>query len=154
MAVYINQINKRRAAEEAAIAEINEKTGKRLGLLGSKRVVPQNDESALRQVLEALGITDYDMIYPHPGIYHIALSAVYSGNRPPVRVSCGSRHGDEYGIDYIVFITVKGGEVYPVPVYVYQLVNELYVPFVVLVERFFMHRGIAVGAAVKIHRIL
>ena len=61
MAVYINQINKRRAAEKAALAEVNEKTGKRLGLLGNKRAVPQNDESALRQVLEALGITDYEL---------------------------------------------------------------------------------------------
>ena len=61
MAVYIKQINKRRAAEKAALAEVNEKTGKRLGLLGNKRAVPQNDESALRQVLEALGITDYEL---------------------------------------------------------------------------------------------
>lgn len=61
MAVYINQINKRRAAEKAAMAEVNEKTGKRLGLLGKKRVVPQSNESALRQVLEALGITDYEL---------------------------------------------------------------------------------------------
>lgn len=61
MAVYINQINKRRAAEKAAMAEVDEKTSKRLGLLGKKRVVPQNDESALRQVLEALGITDYEL---------------------------------------------------------------------------------------------
>ena len=61
MAIYINQINKRRAAEKAAMAEVNEKTSRRLGLLGKKRVVPQNDESALRQVLEALGITDYEL---------------------------------------------------------------------------------------------
>ena len=61
MAVYISQINKRRAAEKAAMAEVDEKTGKRLGLLGKKRVVPQNNESALRQVLEALGITDYEL---------------------------------------------------------------------------------------------
>ena len=61
MAVYINQINKRRAAEQAAMAEVDEKTTQRLGLLGQKRVVPQNDESALRQVLEALGITDYEL---------------------------------------------------------------------------------------------
>lgn len=60
MAVYINQINKRRAAERAALAEVNEKTNKRLGLQGGKRVVPQNDESALRQVLEALGVLDYE----------------------------------------------------------------------------------------------
>jgi NHLM bacteriocin system ABC transporter ATP-binding protein len=43
------------------MAEVNEKTNKRLGLLGKKRVVPQNDESALRQVLEALGIQDYEL---------------------------------------------------------------------------------------------
>ena len=61
MAVYINQINKRRAAEQAAMAEVNEKTTRRLGLLEKKRVVPQSDESALRQVLEALGITDYEL---------------------------------------------------------------------------------------------
>lgn len=43
------------------MAEVNEKTCKRLGLLGGKRIVPQNDESAIRQVLEALGIADYDL---------------------------------------------------------------------------------------------
>ena len=61
MEVYISQINKRRAAEKAALAEVNENTSKRLGLLDKKRVVPQDDESALRQVLEALGITDYEL---------------------------------------------------------------------------------------------
>ncbi|MCR4921833.1 MAG: ATP-binding cassette domain-containing protein [Bacteroidaceae bacterium] len=61
MSEYINQINKRRAAEQAAMAEVNEKTTRRLGLLNKKRVVPQNDESALRQVLDALGITDYEL---------------------------------------------------------------------------------------------
>ncbi|MBO4906328.1 MAG: ATP-binding cassette domain-containing protein [Bacteroidaceae bacterium] len=61
MAVYLNQIEKRRTAEKAALAEVNEKTSQRLGLLDKKRVVPQNDESALRQVLEALGVTDYEL---------------------------------------------------------------------------------------------
>ena len=61
MAVYINQINKRRAAEKTALAEVNEKTAQRLGLPSQKRVVPQSNESALRQVLEALGITDYEL---------------------------------------------------------------------------------------------
>ena len=61
MAVYINQINKRRAAEQAAMAEVNEKATQRLGLHGGKRVVPQSNEHALRQVLEALGITDYEL---------------------------------------------------------------------------------------------
>ncbi len=61
MAVYISQINKRRAAEKAALAEVNEKTIERLGLQQKKHAVPQNNESALRQVLEALGITDYEL---------------------------------------------------------------------------------------------
>ena len=61
MAVYISQINKRRAAEKAALAEVNEKTIERLGLQQEKHAVPQNNESALRQVLEALGITDYEL---------------------------------------------------------------------------------------------
>ena len=61
MAIYINQINKRRAAERAAMAEVNEKTNERLGVLGKKRVLPQGDESALKQVLEALGILDYEL---------------------------------------------------------------------------------------------
>ena len=52
MAEYINQINKRRAAEQAAMAEVDEKTTRLLGLTSQKRVVPQNEESALRQVLE------------------------------------------------------------------------------------------------------
>ena len=43
------------------MAEVNEKTIRRLGLQAKKRAVPQNDESALRQVLEALGITDYEL---------------------------------------------------------------------------------------------
>ncbi len=61
MAIYLNQIQKRRAAEKAALAEIEEKTSQRLGLWGHSRAVPQNDQSALRQVLEALGVTDYEL---------------------------------------------------------------------------------------------
>lgn len=61
MAIFLNQIYKRRAAEQAAMAEVNEKTSRRLGLQGEKHAVPQTDESALRQVLEALGITDYEL---------------------------------------------------------------------------------------------
>ena len=61
MAIYLNQIEKRRAADKAALAEVDEKTSERLGLIGRKRPVPQNDESALRQVLEALGVTDYEL---------------------------------------------------------------------------------------------
>ena len=61
MDIYLNQINKRRAAERTARAEVIEKTNERLGLHGRKRTVPQNDESALKQVLEALGIQDYEL---------------------------------------------------------------------------------------------
>ena len=61
MAIYLNQINKRRAAEKAALAQVQEKTGERLGLLQRKRIVPQDNESALRQVLDALGVTDYEL---------------------------------------------------------------------------------------------
>ena len=43
------------------MAEVDEKTSRRLGLRTGKRVVPQNDESALRQLLDALGITDYEL---------------------------------------------------------------------------------------------
>lgn len=61
MAVYLNQINRRRAAEKAMLNEAADKTGELLGLQHHRRSVPQNDESALRQVLEALGITDYEL---------------------------------------------------------------------------------------------
>ena len=61
MAIYLNQINKRRAAERAARADVDEKTNERVGLIGKKRVLPQDDESALRQLLEALGIVDYEL---------------------------------------------------------------------------------------------
>ena len=61
MAIYLNQIEKRRAAEKAALAEVDERTSQRLGLHRRSRAVPQNDQSALRQVLEALGVTDYEL---------------------------------------------------------------------------------------------
>ncbi len=61
MAIYLNQINKRRAAERAARADVDEKTNERLGLIGKKRVLPQDDESALRQLLEALEIQGYEL---------------------------------------------------------------------------------------------
>ncbi|MBR6423213.1 MAG: ATP-binding cassette domain-containing protein [Bacteroidales bacterium] len=61
MAIYLNQIEKRRAAERAAMAEVEEKTSQRFGLPGRRRAVPQSDEHALRLVLEALGVTDYEL---------------------------------------------------------------------------------------------
>ena len=43
------------------MAEVTEKTNQRLGLRGGHRVVPQDDVRALRQILEALNITDYEL---------------------------------------------------------------------------------------------
>ena len=42
------------------MAEVTEKTNQRLGLRGGHRVVPQDDVRALRQILEALNLTDYE----------------------------------------------------------------------------------------------
>ncbi len=61
MELYISQIKKRRAAEQAAIAEVDQKTYERLGLQGNPRVLPQDDQHAMRQLLEALGVTDYEL---------------------------------------------------------------------------------------------
>lgn len=61
MAIYLNQIEKRRAAEKAALSEVEEKTSQRLGLFRRASAVPQDDQSALRQVLDALGVTDYEL---------------------------------------------------------------------------------------------
>ena len=61
MAIYLNQIEKRREAERAALSEVREKTARRLGLRHEKNAVPQSDDSAMKQVLEALGITDYQL---------------------------------------------------------------------------------------------
>jgi NHLM bacteriocin system ABC transporter ATP-binding protein len=61
MALYIDQIKKRRQMEEAALAEALEKGARRMGFQQKKIVVPQNDESALRQLLDALNIRDYEL---------------------------------------------------------------------------------------------
>ena len=61
MSIYLSQIERRRAAEKAALAEVAEKTAQRMGLHGYKRPVPQNDQSALRQLLDALDVTDYEL---------------------------------------------------------------------------------------------
>ncbi len=61
MELYISQIKKRRAAEQAAMAEVDQKTYERLGLQGNPRVLPQDDQHAMRQLLEALGVTDYEL---------------------------------------------------------------------------------------------
>ena len=59
MAVYINQIKKRRQLEKARLTEIMDLGAKRLGFIRKKRVVPQDDESALKQILDALNVKDY-----------------------------------------------------------------------------------------------
>ena len=61
MAVYINQIKKRRQIDQARLAEAVERASQRMGFRHKKRIVPQDNKSALRQVLEALGVTDYEL---------------------------------------------------------------------------------------------
>lgn len=61
MAIYLDQIEKRRRLEEAAMNEALAEAGQRMGFKGRKRIVPQNDTSAMRQVLDALGVTDYEL---------------------------------------------------------------------------------------------
>ena len=61
MAVYINQIKKRRQLDQTRLAEAIERGAQRMGFRRKKRMVPQDNESALRQVLDALGVTDYEL---------------------------------------------------------------------------------------------
>ena len=61
MAVYINQIKKRRLLEKARLTEIMDLGAKRLGFIRKKRVVPQDDESALKRILDALNVKDYEI---------------------------------------------------------------------------------------------
>ena len=61
MSVYISQIEKRRQLEQSQLADALDLGAQRLGFRRKKRVVPQDDKSALRQILDALNITDYDL---------------------------------------------------------------------------------------------
>ena len=61
MAVYINQIKKRRQLEKARLAEILELGAQRLGFIRKKRVEPQDDESALKRILDMLNVKDYEI---------------------------------------------------------------------------------------------
>ena len=61
MAIYIKQINKRRHLEKTLLAEALDRGAQRLGFLRKKNAIPQTSQSALRQLLEALGIKDYDL---------------------------------------------------------------------------------------------
>ena len=60
MAIYIKQINKRRHLEKTLLAEALDRGAQRLGFLRKKSAIPQTSQSALRQLLDALGIKDYD----------------------------------------------------------------------------------------------
>ena len=61
MAVYINQIKRRRELEQTQLSEALDRGAQRLGFRRKKRVVPQDDESALRQILDALEVKDYEL---------------------------------------------------------------------------------------------
>lgn len=61
MAVYINQIKRRRELEQAQLGEALDRSAQRLGFQRKKRVVPQDDQSALRQILDALEVKDYEL---------------------------------------------------------------------------------------------
>ena len=61
MAIYIKQINKRRQLEKTLLAEALERGAQRLGFLRKKRAIPQTNQSALRQLLDALDIKDYEL---------------------------------------------------------------------------------------------
>ena len=61
MAVYINQIKKRRQLDQTRLAEAIDRGSQRLGFRRKKRIVPQDNKSALRQVLDALGVKDYEL---------------------------------------------------------------------------------------------
>ena len=61
MAVYINQIKRRRELEQAQLSEALDRSAQRLGFQRKKRVVPQDDQSALRQILDALEVKDYEL---------------------------------------------------------------------------------------------
>ena len=61
MAIYIKQINKRRQLEKTLLAEALDRGAQRLGFLRKKKAIPQTSQSALRQLLDALDIKDYDL---------------------------------------------------------------------------------------------
>ena len=61
MPIYLDQIEKRRRLEDAALNEALATSQRRLGFKEKRRPQPQDDRSALRQVLDALGIADYEL---------------------------------------------------------------------------------------------
>ena len=61
MPIYLDQIEKRRRLEDAELNEALAAGQHRLGFKGKRKAQPQNDTSALRQVLDALGVMDYEL---------------------------------------------------------------------------------------------
>ena len=61
MPIYLDQIEKRRRLEDAALNEALANGQRRMGFKGRRKTIPQTDTSALRQVLDALGVTDYEL---------------------------------------------------------------------------------------------
>ena len=61
MPIYLDQIEKRRRLEEAALGEALANSQRRMGFKSRRKAQPQDDNSALRQVLDALGVTDYEL---------------------------------------------------------------------------------------------
>ena len=61
MPIYLDQIEKRRRLEDAALNEALSRGQRRMGFKGKRRAQPQDDTSALRQVLDALGVNDYEL---------------------------------------------------------------------------------------------
>lgn len=62
MSIFLDQIEKRKLLEEASLAETFEKGTRRMGIGSSKRhAVPPSDHGAMRSVLDALGVTGYEL---------------------------------------------------------------------------------------------
>ena len=61
MPIYLDQIEKRRRLEDAALNEALSTGQRRMGFKGKRRTQPQDDTSALRQGLDALDVTDYEL---------------------------------------------------------------------------------------------
>jgi NHLM bacteriocin system ABC transporter ATP-binding protein len=61
MPIYLDQIEKRRRLEEAALNEALANSQRRMGFKSRRKAQPQDDHSALRQVLDALGVADYEL---------------------------------------------------------------------------------------------
>ena len=61
MAIYLDQIEKRRRLEDAELSQTLATGQRRMGFKGRHKPQPHSDTSALRQVLETLGVTDYEL---------------------------------------------------------------------------------------------